>query len=503
MSKISLRTLLLITTLCTVPVFARADPADEARRQAQMQSSRDSAAAIDRRNADQAFQQSLARSSSLPANSGSNSNSGGSSGGGTSPLPGGRANDSAYRGPTAEGYNAATGQITVNVSGGGGVAAARAAVAGLTAPTLSQTAQRLAREAAAGNAQSQYQLGRMYAAGYGVTENVTEARRLFVAAANQGHIEGSAYAGQFLLRGTGGPVDSVRSLTFLERAASAGNIGAKTVLGEHLIVNAIDTGTFTNTARAIRYLEEAGDAGNATAQDILGSVYARGDAGVPKNGAKAEKYLRMGVEQGNPESMDTLGTLLIFGSLSIPQNQTEGWELVSRSAQAGNGRAMWRLGSALSEGSGGQTKNLAEGLRLTRLSAQTGDINGMFQLSMLTYHGVGLPADKVEGNRLFRLAADAGSGDAQHEMGLTYYHGDVGIAKNLVEAARWAAMSARTGSARGQLLYGKLLWAGEGVSQDRNQAVRFYKLAADQGNETAINDLKDPEVAAILRTLRN
>ena len=56
-----------------------------------------------------------------------------------------------------------------------------------------QIAQRLAREAAAGNAQSQYQLGRMNAAGFGGRENMTEARRLFVAAANQGHIEGSAY----------------------------------------------------------------------------------------------------------------------------------------------------------------------------------------------------------------------------------------------------------------------------------------------------------------------
>ena len=198
MTKTSLRIHLLATALCTLPLIAHADGAsDEARRQAQMQSSRDSAAAIDRRNADAAFQQGLARSLSLPANSGSSSNSSNSPSGGSSPLPSGRANDSAYSGVTAEGYNAATGQITVNVSGGGGVAAARAAIAAANTPNLAQIAQRLMREATAGNSQSQYQLGRMRAAGYGVPENLTEARRLFVAAADRTTLRPRPMLGSF------------------------------------------------------------------------------------------------------------------------------------------------------------------------------------------------------------------------------------------------------------------------------------------------------------------
>ena len=495
------KAIMLATAFLTVPVIAFADPADEARRQAQMQSSRDSAAAIDRRNADQAFQQGLARSSSSAPNSGSPSGSSGS--GSSSPLPGGRTNDSAYSGgPAAEGYNAATGQITVNVSGGGGVAAARAAIATLSSPTLAQIAQRLSREAAAGNAQSQYQLGRMNAAGYGVSENMTEARRLFVAAASQGHVEASAYAGQFLVYGKGGPVDMARGMSYAETAAKAGNIDAKSMLGVRYMTTAFETGNNADMPRAIQFLEQAALGGNAIAQATLGTtVYYYGVGGVPADGVKAVRYLRMGAEQGEPMSMYYLGNLMVNGDPWTGENRNEGWSLVTRSSQAGNGRAMWLLGAAKFNGSRGQQKDEAAGMRLIRQSAETGDRNGQHTWGLMLYAGMGQAENKREGLRYIRLAADQSFPDALTFIGKSYYFGDEGMVKNLTEAARWARLAAESGDMEGQAFYSKLLWAGEGVAQDRVQAVRWLKKAADQGDEASVNDLKDPEVAAILRTL--
>ena len=497
----SFRAFFLATASLAVPIVASADPADEARRQAQMQSSRDSAAAIDRRNADQAFQQGLARSSSGAPRSGSTSGS--LSNGGSSPLPGGRANDSAYSGgPAAEGYNAATGRITVNVSGGGGVAAARAAIAKASTPTLAQTAQRFNRESAAGNAQSQYQLGRMNAAGYGVPENMTEARRLFVAAASQGHIEASYYAGQFLVYGKGGPVDISRGMAFSETAARAGNNDAKSLLGVRYMTTAIETGNNTDMPRALSYLERAADAGNAVAQATLGTtIYYYGVGGVPVDGVKAVRYLRMGAAQGEPMSMYHLGNLMLNGDSWTGENQTEGWSLVTRSSQAGNGRAMWLLGAAKFNGSSGQQKDQAAGMLLTRQSAEIGDRNGQHTWGLMLYAGMGQAENKREGLRYIRLAADQSYPDSITFIGKSYYFGDEGMAKNLTEAARWARLAAESGSVEGQAFYSKLLWAGEGVAQDRVQAVKWLKKAANQGDEASVNDLKDPEVAAILRTL--
>lgn len=502
MSFRSFRTFILATALYTVPVLAHADPADEARRQAQMQSSRDSAAAIDRRNADAAFQQGLARSSSTSTNSGSSSSSS-SSPSGSSPLPGGRTNDSAYSGgPKAEGYNASTGQITVNVSGGGGVAAARAAVAGLTAPNLAQTAQRLSREAAAGNARSQYQLGRMYASGYGVSENMAEARRLFVAAANQRHVEGSAYAGQFLLRGTGGPEDDARGEQYLEVAAQAGNVDAKAELGTHYVLAANEANGYRQISRGLRYMEESADAGKATAQSILGAyVYLQGHGNIQPDRAKGLKYLRMGAAQGEALSLRTLGYLMVNGHPWTGANFGEGWPFIARAIQLGDPGAMATLGLAKVNGQQGQAVDVAGGMALLRQSAEGGDSNGLVLYGTRLYEGVNVTANRITGLAYVKRGAEAGNAEAYRALALWNYFGSDAIAKDLSESLRWARLAAQSELPEGQHLLGQLYYEGAGVPKDLKEALRWFRRAAAQGYAPAVKDVADPEMVAVARTM--
>lgn len=474
--------ILLASVAALAPIVAHADAAgDEARRQASMERSRQSAAAIDRRNSDQAFQAGLNRASSTGIAPGSNS--GGSS-----------SSSSASGGGFRSG-------------GGGGSSGPQSVVATRTVrvwvgETMAQSAARLKIEAAAGKPQSQYLLGRMNYAGFGVPTNVTEARRLFVAAADQGHAEGAAYAGQFLVYGRGGPVDTARGLAYLRTAAQGGNTDAMSILGVQLMSRAFASGDNSQMPAVVSYLEQAAAAGNAVAQAALGTtIYYFGVGEIPADGVKAVKYLRMGAVQGDPMSMYYLGNLMVNGDAWTGENQTEGWALINRAAQAGDGRALWRLAAAKIEGISAQRKDLPEAARLMRLSAEAGDRNGQYGWGQMLYFAVGTPENKPEGLRFMRMAADADYPDAQYSMALSNYFGEVGMPKNLVEAARWARLSANNGLPRGELLLSKLLWAGEGVPQDRAQAVRWMKKAADHGDETAKNDLTDPEVAAILRTL--
>lgn len=482
MSTKSFRIILLVSFFATTPHIAQADPAgDEARRQVSMERSRQSEAAVDRRNSDQAFQASLARRSS----------SGGSSGSSSSGSPSGSSAPSAGFSGGGSGAN----------SGPQSVVSTRI-VKVWVGETMSQTAQRLGKEAAAGNAQSQYELGRINSGGFGATTNLAEARRLFVAAADQGHIEGAAYAGKFLVYGRGGSVDMARGRAYLRTAAQAGNTDAVATLGIIIMTAAVETGNNADMPEAVGYLEQAAVAGNATAQQALGTtIYYFGVGGIPADGGKAVKYLRMGADQGDPMSMYYLGNLMVNGDAWTGENQPEGWALISRASQAGLGRATWRLAGAKSDGTSGQEKNLPEAARLMQISAESGDRNGQQSWGQMLYFGVGVAEDKAQGLRYTRMAADARSPEAQYDLALSSYYGDVGIPKDLVEAARWARLSADNGLPRAELLLSKLLWAGEGVPQDRVQAVRWMKKAADHGDETAKNDLTDPEVAAILRTL--
>ncbi len=477
--RISLLSSSFIALLC-FPTIASADPAgDEARRQASMASASASAAAIDRRNSDAAFQAGL-RQPSSPSGSSASSSSNSS----TTSAGGLASSGAASNGPQSV---VARRTYTVWVS-----------------ETLPQAATRLAQEAAAGNAQSQYWLGRMNYGGYGVPINLVEARRLFVAAATQNHIEGMAYAGQFLVLGQGGPVDRTRGLSYLFEAAEANNAEAQAILGVQYMNISIETNNNARMPRAISYLERAAVAGNALAQTTLGTtIYYLGVGGVAVDGVKAVRYMRQAVAQGEPMSMYYLGNLMVNGDAWTGENRTDGWSLVSRAAQAGNGRAMWLLGSAKMEGSRGQAKNEAEGARLLRASAETGDRNGQYMWGQLLYFGAGVRENKAEGLATIRRSADQSQGEAQLFLAKSYHDGDTGITPNRVEAARWARLSAESGNSAGQSYFGRLLWTGDGVSIDKVAAARWIKKAADQRHPDAVSDMADSEVQAILRTLRD
>ena len=64
-----------------------------------------------------------------------------------------------------------------------------------------------------------------------------------------------------------------------------------------------------------------------------------------------------------------------------------------------------------------------------------------------------------------------------------------GILKDDAEAVRWYRLSADQGNAFAQNNLGLRYANGEGVLKDEAEAVRWYRLSADQGNATAQNNL--------------
>ncbi|PTM97623.1 peptidoglycan-binding protein [Mycoplana dimorpha] len=104
------------------------------------------------------------------------------------------------------------------------------------------------------------------------------------------------------------------------------------------------------------------------------------------------------------------------------------------------------------------------------------------------------------------LAKSAGEGDrlALFEIGARYTDGR-GVAIDLVEAARWYALSAERGFAPAQYRLGSFYEKGQGVERDLDKARDFYEQAAKQGNASAMHNLavllatgggKEPDLAA-------
>jgi len=80
-----------------------------------------------------------------------------------------------------------------------------------------------------------------------------------------------------------------------------------------------------------------------------------------------------------------------------------------------------------------------------------------------------------------RLEAERGNNaSAQYNLGLMYYYGE-GVPQDFTQAVKWFRMAAEQGLANAQCNLGVMYDEGRGVPQDFTQAVKWYRMAAEQG----------------------
>ena len=76
----------------------------------------------------------------------------------------------------------------------------------------------------------------------------------------------------------------------------------------------------------------------------------------------------------------------------------------------------------------------------------------------------------------------AAMGEAQYNLGVCYYTG-TGIKEDKEEAVRWYRRAAENGNAMAQYNLGNCYYTGTGIKEDKEEAVRWYRKAAEQGSE--------------------
>lgn len=153
--------------------------------------------------------------------------------------------------------------------------------------------------------------------------------------------------------------------------------------------------------------------------------------------------------------------------------------LHSSSQQANNGYARFCLGEFYSCGIG-VVQDQSEAIRLYSMAADQGIAAAQCNLGYCYDIGDGVDQDKCEAARLYRLAADQGFAAAQctlvwatlWERVLTRTKLKLSVCIEWPWAKAWHLRSA--------LL--EYVTPGDGVEPDSTEAVRLYRLAADQGN---------------------
>ena len=152
-----------------------------------------------------------------------------------------------------------------------------------------------------------------------------------------------------------------------------------------------------------------------------------------------------------------------------------------RSAEQGHADAQYNLGLHCSTGEGCE-KDMTEAAKWFRKAADQGVEDAKMWLA-----NKDKPADKYAGTNLKDIskAAQAGDPGAQHNLGDRYYAG-VGVEMNKQEAVKWWKKAAENGYAPAQMILGACYEkGGEGVDRDPIIAVKWYAKAADQGNANA------------------
>jgi TPR repeat protein len=159
---------------------------------------------------------------------------------------------------------------------------------------------------------------------------------------------------------------------------------------------------------------------------------------------------------------------------------------------------MYKLGQ-------GVPQNYTEAMKWYRLAADQGNAGAQSNLGNMYEFGQGVPQNYAEAMKWYRLAADQGNADAQNNLGNMYAFGQYefgektfttkdrmnnqGVPQNYAEAMneamKWYGLAADQGDAAAQNNLGNMYKLGQGVPQNYAEAMKWYRLAADQGRALA------------------
>jgi hypothetical protein len=223
--------------------------------------------------------------------------------------------------------------------------------------------QRYRKAAEQGDAEAQYQLGRLYAYGLGVARDSTEAAKWYRLAADQGHVSAQHWLGHLYAQGQG------LETAHAEAPEPAASEPGKRIAGPRAL--------WSDAAEAAKWWRKAADQGDAAAQFDLGWLYARGQ-GVETNHSEALRWYRKSAEQGNASAQHWLGHCYLSGT--------------------------------------GTAKDEAEAFRWFRKAAEGGIIPAQNDVAHMYEDGRGVGKDLAEALRWYRKAADAGLPAAQNSF---------------------------------------------------------------------------------------
>lgn len=227
--------------------------------------------------------------------------------------------------------------------------------------------------AEAGQARTQYALGKIYRDGQGVEKDVQKAVELFTLAAMQG------------------------------------NSFAAFALGKMYLSD--DSALSRNVAAALKWITNAAEHGNQFAQYYLGKLLLKGTDDISQDTNSALRWLLASVEQGNVHAEYALAMAYLKGE-SVPKDSLKAMELLKRASSREHQFAQYQLGKLLLQGED-VPKDVVAAVHWLTASAMHGNQYAQYALGKLYLLGKGVEKDKDHAAKWFQMAANQGNEYAQ------------------------------------------------------------------------------------------
>lgn len=154
----------------------------------------------------------------------------------------------------------------------------------------------LRKKAVAGDADAQFEIGRLYYFGKYVSKDWKEATKWWHKAAEQGNVFGQTFLGFMYYNGEGEPKDLKEASKWWRLAAEQGNITAQTSIG---MMYYSGKGVPKNIPESFKWFWKAAEQGDASSQHMIGLMYVLG-TGVLKDEIEGLAWLNIAAIVGDP-----------------------------------------------------------------------------------------------------------------------------------------------------------------------------------------------------------
>ena len=201
------------------------------------------------------------------------------------------------------------------------------------------TALKLAKQAAAkGEAQANTLVGRIYAGGHGVPQDMKQAANWYAKAAAKNDVHALVALGHFYAKGIGVKRDAKKAADLFKRGAKKGEPQAQYNLA---LLYASGGGLKEDLKQTFTWMQAAAKQDLAVAQYGLGTLYALGQ-GTPKDPQKAAHWTGKAAKAGHPTAQLEYA-IMLFKGRGVAKNQKTAFSYFKSSALKGNPIAQNRL----------------------------------------------------------------------------------------------------------------------------------------------------------------